>query len=113
MGQGAGAEVTGPVGIAVLTGRVARLGFAYLVQFTAVLSLNLAIINILPIPALDGGRLLFLAIAKIRGKENNQKIEQWFHTVGFSLLMLLVIAVTVRDVGVFKTNIVNLFHKLF
>jgi len=113
VGAGVAGEVTGPVGIAVMTGRVARLGFAYLIQFTAVLSLNLAIINILPIPALDGGRLLFLAIAKIRGKENNQKIEQWFHTVGFALLMLLVIVVTVRDLGIFKTNILNLFHRIF
>ncbi len=61
--------VAGPVGIAVMTGDVARLGIAYLLQFTALLSLNLAVLNILPIPALDGGRLIFLTIGKIFGKD--------------------------------------------
>ena len=60
-----GEAAAGPVGIAVLTGQMARLGLGYLLQFTALLSLNLAILNILPIPALDGGRLVFLVIGKI------------------------------------------------
>lgn len=112
-GSGVAGEVTGPVGIAVMTGKVARLGFAYLIQFTAVLSLNLAIVNILPLPALDGGRLLFLLIAKIRGKENNQKIEQWSHMIGFALLLLLIVLVTVKDLGTFSSNILGFFQRLF
>ncbi|MBU0545829.1 RIP metalloprotease RseP [Patescibacteria group bacterium] len=112
-GAGVGGEVTGPVGIAVMTGRVARLGFAYLVQFTAVLSLNLAIINILPIPALDGGRLLFLLIAKIRGKENNKNVEQLVHTIGFALLLLLIVAVTFHDLRAFGGVFTNAFKKIF
>lgn len=88
----------GPVKIAKLTGQVAGMGFIYLVQFTAFLSLNLAVLNILPFPALDGGRVLFLIIEKIRGRRNNQKVEQWFNTAGFVLLIVLMIMVTVKDI---------------
>ncbi|MFZ5390857.1 MAG: M50 family metallopeptidase, partial [Patescibacteria group bacterium] len=69
------ADVAGPIGIAVLTGQVVDLGWIYLLQFAALLSINLAIINIFPFPALDGGRLLFVIIEKIRRKPNDQKIE--------------------------------------
>ncbi len=92
------AQVAGPVGIAVLTGQVVGMGVAYVLQFAALLSLNLAIINILPIPALDGGRLLFILIEKIRGKRINAKIEAWVHTAGYVLLMMLVVVVTYRDI---------------
>jgi len=88
----------GPVRIAKLTGEVADLGWVYLLQFTSFLSLNLAILNILPFPALDGGRVLFLIVEKIRGKRNNQKIEQWANTLGFVLLLLLMLLVTIKDV---------------
>jgi regulator of sigma E protease len=91
-------SVGGPVKIAQITGDFVDLGFIYLLQFTAFLSLNLAILNALPFPALDGGRVLFLVIEKIRGKRNNQSIEQWANTVGFLLLLLLMLAVTIRDV---------------
>ncbi len=87
----------GPVKIAKLTGEVAGMGFIYLLQFTAFLSLNLAVLNILPFPALDGGRVLFLFIEKIRGKRNNQKIEQYVNTAGFIFLILLMVAVTIND----------------
>ncbi len=88
----------GPVRIAKLTGEVADLGWVYLLQFTSFLSLNLAILNILPFPALDGGRVLFLIVEKIRGKKNNQKIEQWANAAGFALLLLLMLLVTIKDV---------------
>lgn len=88
----------GPVKIAQLTGQVAGLGFVYLMQFTAFLSLNLAVLNILPFPALDGGRLFFLIVEKIRGKRNNQKIEQWANTAGFVFLLLLMLLVTIKDI---------------
>ena len=89
----------GPVKIAQLTGQVADLGFSYLLQFTAFLSLNLAILNALPFPALDGGRVLFLLIEKVRGKRNNQNIEQIANTAGFVLLLLLMAVITVRDIN--------------
>lgn len=98
IGNGTGGlDVSGPVGIAVLTGEVARLGFIYLLQFTALLSLNLAIINILPFPALDGGRIIFVLVEKIVGRPVNRNVEGVIHTIGFSLLMALIIVVTFRD----------------
>ncbi|MBI4363293.1 MAG: site-2 protease family protein, partial [Candidatus Doudnabacteria bacterium] len=100
-GQSISAALAGPVGIAVLTRDVARLGFIYLLQFTAVLSVNLAVINAVPFPALDGGRMLFLIIEKIRGKKLPQRAEQVANTVGFALLLLLMLFVTVKDVNRF------------
>lgn len=97
-GDGVDASVAGPVGIATMTGEIAALGFAYLIHFTAVLSINLAILNILPFPALDGGRIVFLAIEAIRRKPVTAKIEGAVHGLGFALLMLLVILVTYRDI---------------
>lgn len=91
-------EVYGPVGIAGLVGDAARLGFLYLMQFTAVLSVIIAVINFLPFPALDGGRILFLIIEGVRGKPANQKFEALMHNLGFALLMILVLVVTFRDV---------------
>ena len=97
IGQSAAIEVAGPIGIADLTGQMARMGFVYLLQFTALLSLNLAIINILPFPALDGGRLLFLLIEKIKGRPVKQNIEIIFHNIGFILLLTLVVWVSLKD----------------
>ncbi len=90
--------VSGPVGVAIMTGKVARLGFTYLLQFMAVLSVNLAVLNVLPIPALDGGRILFVLIAAIRRKPVTPRIEQIVHTVGFIALLILVALVTIKDV---------------
>jgi regulator of sigma E protease len=98
-GSGAGVALTGPVGIARLTGDVAALGVIYLLQFTAVLSVNLAIINAVPFPALDGGRVLFLIIEKIRRKKMQIQAEQIANTIGFALLLLLMVFVTIKDVG--------------
>jgi len=94
-------ELAGPVGIAVLTGQVQKMGFIFLLQFMALISINLAIINVLPFPALDGGRLLFLGIEKIKGSPVNQKYEKMAHTIGFALLILLMIVITFRDIGRF------------
>jgi len=97
-GQGVSAEVAGPVGIAMMTQQMRDLGFVYLLQFAAILSVNLGIINILPIPALDGGRILFLIIEAIKGKPVNQKVENIMHTVFFVALIGLMVLITVRDV---------------
>ncbi|NQV00970.1 MAG: RIP metalloprotease RseP [Parcubacteria group bacterium] len=91
-------EIAGPVGIFDFTAQATQLGFIYLLQLTALLSINLAIINILPFPALDGGRLIFLAIEKIKGSPVSQKIEGFAHTFGFFILILLMVAVTWRDI---------------
>jgi regulator of sigma E protease len=106
------ADVAGPVGIAVLTGQVARLGLAYLAQFTALLSLNLALINLLPIPALDGGRILFLVVEKVRGKALSQRLEAKIHNTGFAILLALIVLVTFRDI--FKLDFIkNIFQHIF
>lgn len=92
-------EVYGPIGIATLVGDALDLGFLYVLQFTAVLSIIIAVINYLPFPALDGGRVLFLIIEAIRRKPINQKIEAMMHNAGFALLMALVLVVTYRDIA--------------
>lgn len=113
VGTSSAGEVSGPVGIAVMTGKVAKLGFIYLLQFTAVLSLNLAFINILPIPALDGGRLLFLILNRINKKLAPAKFEQVANSLGFLLLMGLILIVTIKDLTAFKGLFANLVHKIF
>ncbi|MFO7807375.1 MAG: RIP metalloprotease RseP [Candidatus Moraniibacteriota bacterium] len=92
-----GSQVAGPVGIAVLTGKMTQMGLAHILQFTALLSVNLGVINLLPIPALDGGRILFLLIEKIKGSPVSQKMEGLVHTIGFFLLISLMVFVTVKD----------------
>jgi len=98
VGHAVDGAVAGPVGIATLTGQVARMGFTYLLQFTALLSLNLAVINFLPIPALDGGRALFLLFEKIKGRPVKKELENILHNVFFVLLILLIVWVTIKDV---------------
>lgn len=93
------AEIGGPIMIATLSGHVARLGILYIIQFIALLSLNLAVVNILPIPALDGGRILFVFIEKLKGKAVSMHIESWFHIIGFWFLIGLTILITLRDVA--------------
>jgi len=100
-GQGLTIELGGPVRIAQMTGDVMRMGFAYLINFTAILSINLAIINALPFPALDGGRILFLIIEKIKGSPVKKEVEGVIHYIGFALLMLLVVLVTYKDIARF------------
>ncbi|HRY52611.1 MAG TPA: RIP metalloprotease RseP [Candidatus Portnoybacteria bacterium] len=95
---GIGGEVVGPVGIFSLTGQAAQMGFVYLLQFTALLSVNLAIVNALPFPALDGGRVIFLIIEKIKGSPVSQAVEKAIHTAGFAFLILLMVVITFKDI---------------
>ncbi len=104
--------LAGPVGIAVLTRDFTQLGAVYLVQFIAVLSINLAVINVFPFPALDGGRVLFLLVEKVRGARSI-KWEQVANTIGFLLLILLMVAVTFRDVNRFSEQFKRLFERIF
>jgi regulator of sigma E protease len=99
VGESVEGQVGGPIAIAQYTGEIARFGLISLLQFIAILSLNLAIINILPIPALDGGRILFILIEKIKGSPIKAEIEGAFHTIGFALLMLLILFVTYKDIA--------------
>lgn len=97
--------VGGPVAIYTYTGLALKAGIMVLLQFVALLSINLALINILPFPALDGGRLVFIVLEKSLGKRVvRENVENIIHTVGFGILILLMLAITYRD-------IINLFHK--
>lgn len=98
-GQADFGSIAGPVGIAGLVGEARVLGLVYLISFTAFISINLAVINLLPIPALDGGRLLFLAIEGIFRRPIPVKIAKVLNTAGFVLLILLMILITYRDVA--------------
>lgn len=99
---GAPVDVTGPVGIVYLTKQMSDLGVAYLLQFAALLSINLGIINILPIPALDGGRILFVLIEKLKGSPVSRRTEGMIHQIGFILLLLLMLFITIKDFSNFR-----------
>jgi regulator of sigma E protease len=98
MGKGSFASVAGPVGMVSIVGNAYQFGFVYLLSFTALISINLAIINLIPFPALDGGRLLFLLIEKIKGSRINQKFTNAANTIGFAILIILMLLVTYHDV---------------
>ena len=91
--------LAGPVGIAQLTGEVAKAGISPLLEFAAFLSINLAIINIFPLPALDGGRVAFVLLEWVRrGKRISPKTEGLVHLIGFALIMVFFLAVTYQDI---------------
>lgn len=88
----------GPVQMGDITGKAAEAGIAPLIKWTALLSLNLGIFNLLPIPALDGSRLVFIALEAVRGRPINPNKESLVHFVGFALLMMLMLVVTFNDI---------------
>ncbi len=90
-------DVTGPVGIVIIVGEVAQTGFVNLLFLTGFISISLGLINLFPIPALDGGRLLFLLIEAVRGKPLDPEKEGVVHFIGFALLILLILLVTYND----------------
>jgi len=87
------------VGIAHMTYIFVKEGFSSVIRFVALLSLSLAVLNILPFPGLDGGRLLFIFVEWVTGRRVNQKFESLTHMIGFVLLLLLVLFVTYKDVA--------------
>ena len=92
------AEIGGPVQIAYYTHAFIQEGFFALLRFTALLSLSLGVINVLPIPALDGGKLLFIVAEVVIGKKINERFESMVHLIGFVLLLLLIVLVTYSDI---------------
>lgn len=93
-----GADISGPIGIATMTGQAARVGFTYLIQFVAMISINLAVLNILPFPALDGGRAVMVVAEKLRGKPMSETAERGINAFGFIILLALMVAVTIKDI---------------
>ena len=91
-------SLSGPVGIYHVVGESMEVGISQLIYLTAFLSINVGLINILPIPAFDGGRILFLIIEKIKGSPINAKFENMCHTIFFILIILLMIYITVFDI---------------
>lgn len=92
------AGVAGPVGIAELTGQFVQIGPIAVLDLVSFLSINLAILNILPIPALDGGRLFFILIEAVTGRKVNPKYEGYAHAVGMAVLLALIALITFHDV---------------
>lgn len=105
------ADVTGPIGIAVLTNQVTQLGFVALIQFTAIISISLAVLNFLPIPALDGGRAVFVILEAIRKRPVNRRVEAIIHTTSFYALILFILLISIRDVSRF--DIMNRVRNVF
>jgi len=91
-------QIAGPIGIVKITAQAGSLGFVYLLQLLALISLNLVVINIFPFPALDGGRLLFLLIEKIKGSPLPIKFEKYANAVGMAFLLFLMIVITIKDI---------------
>jgi regulator of sigma E protease len=96
--QSVSKEVAGPIGIAEMTGQARRAGVQAVLELMGLLSLNLAIVNILPFPALDGGRLLFVLIEAFSGKKLKSEVERYVHQIGMIILLTLILLVTINDV---------------
>ncbi len=91
-------SLSGPVGLTKTVGDAARLGFLQVVLLAAYISINLAVINILPFPALDGGRILFVIIETVIRRPLPRRFVEWANGIGFSLLILLMLVITVKDI---------------
>ena len=91
-------SLSGPVGMYTVVGQSAKLGIQNLIYLTAYLSVNLGFVNIIPFPAFDGGRILFVLIEKIKGSPVKPEVENWFHNIGFILLMILMLVITYQDI---------------
>ena len=92
------AEVAGPIGIAQVTGQAVKFGWEAVLEFASILSLNLAVLNILPIPALDGGRVAFVVLEKLFRKRVNPVWERNAHQVGMVILLALIVLVSINDI---------------
>lgn len=90
--------LSGPVGIYNAVGIYAKMGFSSLLSILCLITINVGFINLLPLPAFDGGRILFLIIEKIKGSPVNPKVENIFHSIGFILLMILMLFITYNDI---------------
>ncbi|OHB04893.1 MAG: hypothetical protein A3B16_01630 [Candidatus Zambryskibacteria bacterium RIFCSPLOWO2_01_FULL_45_43] len=92
------AEVSGPLGIVGIVGEASSYGFSSLLILTALISINLSVINLVPIPALDGGRLLFVGIEAVTRRKIKPAIFNFLNLAGFALLILLMVFITIQDV---------------
>ncbi len=93
------AGVVGPIGIFSVAEETGKIGMVYLIQLIGLISINLAVINLIPFPALDGGRLFFILVEKLKGSAISFKFQTWANRLGFIFLLLLIALVTVRDIA--------------
>jgi regulator of sigma E protease len=91
-------QLSGPVGIYSIVGESSKQGISSILYLMAFLSINVGFINLLPLPAFDGGHILFIIIEKIRGSPVSSKTENTIHTIGLFLLMLLMVYITFNDI---------------
>lgn len=91
-------QVTGPVGIASMVGQAKNIGVSYLLGFIAMISINLAMLNLVPFPALDGGRVLFVLIEAVTRRRIKPVIANWLNLAGFVLLITLMLFITYKDI---------------
>ncbi len=108
-----GEEFGGPIAVAVVTGEIVKLGWIYILQFAAVLSINLGVLNFFPFPALDGGYALFTLAEMISRRRLNKKVEAWIHNSGFVILIALFVLVTFRDLGRYGGQIMGAIKNWF
>lgn len=102
--------VTGPIGIAVMSGQVARMGINAFAYFLALLSLNLALLNVLPLPALDGGRAAVILAERLAGRAMHHKLENAIQLIGVVLILSLALLVTIQDLHTYLPAVANAFH---
>jgi regulator of sigma E protease len=104
-------SLTGPIGIFVITGQAAKMGFIYILHLMGILSASLAIFNVLPIPVLDGGHMIFLLIEKARGKPLSLKAQETITNIGVALLIMLTVFIFYNDA--IKFGILGKVAKVF
>ena len=92
-------DIAGPIGIFQVTGAVARTGLLNVIHFTGILSVNLVVLNILPLPALDGGRLTFVLYELITRRRPRPSFERWVNAAGMAFLLALIVLVTINDLA--------------
>ena len=99
MGQVSLSDMSGPVGIVGEIGKAAKDGILYVLNFAALIAVNLGVMNLIPFPALDGGRIVFAAIEGVRGKPLKPELEGYVHTIGLLILFALMIVITFSDIS--------------
>ena len=106
-------SMTGPIGIFMITGQAAKMGFIYILHLMGILSASLAIFNLLPLPILDGGHIIFLALEKLRGKPLSLKAQEAVANVGITFLILLTVFIFYNDIMKFgiADKVTGLFKK--
>ena len=103
-------DISGPVGVFAVTSETAKAGILPLINLLGIISINLAILNILPFPALDGGRLLFIFIERIVGRKVIPKVETIIHSIGMIILLALILAITIHDIqGLISAGSISAF----